>query len=57
MHGFSFENKQFVWSLDKDTLKLYYTINKLRIILHYSLSLNTFECSICQIYITRIVIY
>ena len=34
----------------KDSVKLNNTINRLKIILYYSFSLNTYECLLCQIY-------
>ena len=50
MHGSSSKKRHFVWSRGKDILKLNNTINKLNIILYYSLSLNTCEYLICPIY-------
>ena len=54
MHVSSFKNRHFVWSRAKESLKLNKTINvssiRLNIISYYSLSLNTCECLICQIY-------
>ena len=51
MHGSSFIDRHLV---AKDSLKLNNTINicliRLNIILFYFLSLNIYECLICQIY-------
>ena len=51
MHGSSFNDTDFVPSCAKELLKLKNTINScLNKAEHYSLSLNTCECLICQIY-------
>ena len=51
MHDSPFKNRH---SVAKEILKLNNTINTclrmLKIISYYSLSLNTCECAICQIY-------
>ena len=54
-HGSSFQNINFVESETlvaraKDSLKLTNTINRLKLNLYYSLSLNIYDCLICQIY-------
>ena len=48
IHDSLFKNKHFVWSRAKDSVNFSNTINRLKIILCYSLSLNICECLICQ---------
>ena len=54
MHDSSFKNRHFFRLRAKDLIKLINTINTcligLNIILYYSLSLDAYECLICQIY-------